>query len=257
MTSRFTALRQIPDLEVARGTTAGVSVVHKFGEGGDIDAGDGYVDIWDGAVDVNAAKTYTFSTTADIDRISSSNDGDTQDIEVQGLDANWELTIQTKTLTGQTPVALDTALIRVFRMKNMGTTDLVGDCYCFVNGDTTGGIPDTNADIRAIINDGNNQTLMAIYTIPAGKTGYLYQWWASADRAVATVYNVHIQARPFGGVFQLKNSASLNSAGTGYIIHPHKIPDGYAEKTDIKIQSDSSANNGGIAGGFEIVLVDH
>jgi len=221
-------------LEVARGNIEGHSFIHKFGEGTDIDSGDGFVDIWDGAGNANADKVYTFSSTADIDTISSSSGSDTVDIEIQGLDTNFALVTQTITLTGQTKATLTTPLIRVFRMKNVGATNLVGQVYCYVDGAITAGVPDTSADIRAIIDDGKNQTLMSIYTIPAGKTGYLLKEFASMSKAVASaVADIHLAMREFGGVFQLKETLSINTAGNPSFQYEYPIPLVIPEKFDI------------------------
>lgn len=247
-------------LAISQGSVTGVANVNKFGNAPDFDTTDGEVDIWDGADDGNESiMTYTFSTTADIDRLSSSDAGDTQDIEVQGLDANYDLVLQTITLTGQTPVALTTPLIRVFRLKNVGATDIVGRVFCFVNGATTGGVPNTVTDIRAIIDNGNNQTEMAIYTVPAGKTGYIREIYAStAGGSRPTNYVVKMKIRPFGQVFQLKHRRSINDDKD--LEKKFDTPEKATEKADIVITAETtenSINGSSMSAGFDIVLIDN
>ena len=114
-------------LAIAMGDVQGSSFIHKFGKAGSFGPSDGFVTLWDGADDTDLdAMVYTYSATAIIDSISSSSTSDTQNIEVQGLDADYNLTIQTVALTGQTRKALTTNLIRVFRLKNVGSVNLVG-----------------------------------------------------------------------------------------------------------------------------------
>jgi len=170
-------------LEIAKGNVPGHSVVQKFGNAPDFDSTDGEVTVWDGAEDATAWELmrYVYSTTADIDSLSSSSAADTQDITIQGLDTNWELVNQTVTLNGQTRVALTTNLIRVFRAYNDNGTNLSGHIFIYVNDTLTGGIPNTNANIRCVIDPVNQQTEMAIYTIPAGKTGYLTRGYSSTS----------------------------------------------------------------------------
>ena len=244
-------------LAIAKGDVTGTSFVHKFGEAPDFDISDGYVPIWDGANDgtVNIME-YTFSTTADIDSLISSDNGDTVDIEIQGLDSNWALTTQTITLTGQTRAALSTSLIRVFRMKNVGSTDLAGIVSCYVNSAAPGGVVTDTTKVRALIDDGNNQTLMAIYTIPAGKTGYMRDWYASISRTRNTLSTVRLLARTFGGVFQVKHVSSVDNTGTSYIQHIYNEPEVFAEKTDIMIKANCSTDQTGVSAGFDIVLID-
>lgn len=245
-------------INIARGNVTGYSVVHKFGRGADIDTADGMVDLWDGAEYDTSLESYTFSTTADIDRISSDNASDTEPIEIQCLDSNWDLVTQTKTLTGQTPVVLDTSCIRGFRMINVGTNDLVGNVFLFVNVTTTAGVPDTLTNIRAMINDGNNQTLMAIYTIPNGKTGYIVSWFGALSSAKASSFNnLEMKARPFGQVFQLKHTSTLSSAGTSHIQHTFFVPQTFPGKTDFIMKSDSSVNDNAVSAGFDLILIDN
>jgi len=253
----------IAALEIARGTVPGMSFIHKFGEAGNIDTADGFVDVWDGATDLaGLTKTsmdqYTYSTTADIDSVSSSSASDTTNLEIQGLDANWEVVTQTVTLTGQTRVALTTDLIRVFRMKNAGSDAYVGNIFCYKDGDLTTGIPDTEADIRAIIQIGNEQTLMALYTIPLGKTGFLCKWYASSSKKKDQLSDVKLLFRPSGGVFQLKHVSSIAATGASAIQHEYFVPEsGLDAKTDIALRADTSKNDGSLSGGFDLILVDN
>jgi len=140
-------------LEVAKGNVAGHSSINKFGTNTNI--ADGVEEpVWSGS------GAYTFSTTADITHIVSSA-AETQTIEVQGLDANWAVVTQTKALTGTTGVALDTPLIRVFRMKVNDATTNAGVVQCGVGAVTSAF---TAGNLRAQIDIGAGQTLMAIYT---------------------------------------------------------------------------------------------
>ena len=246
------------NLNIAQGNVISHSVVHKFGRGANIDTADGFVVLWDGAEYNDTLKTYTYSTSADIDRISSDNDTDTVELEIQGLDTNYNLVTQTKTLTGQTPVALDTSLIRIFRMKNIDSTDIVGNVFCFVNVATTLGVPDTITNTRAMIHDGNNQTLMAIYTVPARKTAYIINWYGALSSAKASSFNnLEMKSRAFGSVFQLKHTSTLSSAGTSYIQHVFNVPQEFPEKTDFVMLSDSSVNDNAVSAGFDLVIIDN
>lgn len=248
-------------LAIAKGDVVNTSFIHKFGATGLFDVADGFVDIWDGADSTigRPAYQYTYSSTADIDQISSSNNSDTEVIEVQGLASGHILTTQNVTLTGQTPATLATPLIRVFRMKNIGSTDIVGDVYLTTNGATlAAGVPATSTDIRAIIRGSNNQTLMAIYTIPAGKTGYLRDWYAAtAGARRASVHVLHLYARPFGQVFQLKHVSSIVSSGTSQVQHKYNEPEVFLEKTDIVMHTNTDENDAAMAAGFDIVLIDN
>lgn len=252
-------------LAIAQGLVTGVSFIHKFGAAPDFDAADNEITVTDLAADGTAWENmvYDYSATADIDSISSSNSGDTGiDIEVQGLDANYDIVTQTVTTDasdGQTRVALDTNLIRVFRMKNVSSTDLAGTLVVYVNTALTNGIPTDKSKIRGAVFDGNNQTEMAIYTVPNGYTGYMRSLFASTAGANKTSnYIIRLSARPFGQVFQLKHRMSISDTGSSHVQHNYVEPEVFAAKTDIHITAQMTAGGGtaaAIAAGFDIVLV--
>ena len=248
-------------VEVSEGNVSGASLVHKFGAAPDFDTGDNEVTIWDGAEDGTTWEqmVYTYSATADIQYISSENAGDTETIEVQGLDTNYDLVTQTKDLTGQTSATLDTALIRIFRMKNIGSTDLAGHVFCSTTTAPAGGVP-TAANIRAMIHVGNNQTEMAVYTVPNGKTAHMRSFYSStAGASRSAEYSMKLKVRPFGQVFQLKHRWVLIDDTWVSEHHSYREPQSFPAKTDIEITGQvlTAAITGvNLIAGFDMVLID-
>lgn len=255
-------------LSIAKGDVTGHSFVHKFGAAPDFDTSDGEVTVWDGASDGTAWENmgYVYSATADIDSISSSDQLNDVGItfEIQGLDTNLALVTQTATLDAtdaRTRVALSTSLLRVLRVKNTSSTDLTGTVVIYPNTALTAGVPTDKTKIRAAVLNGNNQTEMAVYTIPAGYTGYVRSWYASTSGAnKSSNYIIKLKARPDGGVFQLKHRSSLSDTGTSYVQHTYVEPEVFAEKTDLEMTVEMTAGGGtggAVSAGFDIVLVEN
>jgi len=249
-------------LSIAMGEVTGVTFIHKFGNAPDFDTGDLAVTIWDGADDGDINQMmYVYSSSTDIDTIVSSSASDTGEVEIQGLDGNYDIATQTATLFGQTSVSLDTPLFRVFRVKNIGSVDLVGKVYTYATSSITSGVPDDPRKVRAVTDDGNNQTEMAIYTIPAGTTGYMRSFFAATAGANKNSnYVIKLRARPLGGVFQLKHRTALADLGTSHFQHPYIEPEIFLEKTDIEMTVQvlaSGVTAASVSAGFDIVLVDN
>lgn len=249
-------------LAISQGLVTGNTFIHKFGNAPDFDAGDNQITVWDGAENGAAWElmNYVYSTTADIDSISSSSAADTQEINIQGLDSNYDIVTQTITLTGQTRAALSTNLIRVFRAYNDNGTETVGHVFIYVNGAITGGIPDTNADIRAIIDPDNQQTNMAMYTIPNGKTGYLRDWYAATAGANKNSnYVIKLKSRKTGKIFRVKHRSAISDTATSAYQHSYTEPEVFAARTDIEMTASVEAAGttaASVSAGFDIVLVD-
>lgn len=249
---------RISGLEIAKGEVPRHSFMNKFGHALQINIADGFVDVWDGADGTLATgkiPRYTYSDMADIDSLSSSSASDLVLVRVCGLDTNWNMVTQTVTLNGQARVSLPTPLIRVWRMNNIGSSDLVGEVYCYVNGDITDGHPDNPADVRAIIKGAYNQTLMALFTIPNGMTGYLDYLDAYTSQGKDQLSDVELRFRPFGEVFQLKRPIPVG--GGSPAMRPFRYPEIAVEKTDIAIRADTNKDDGSVAAGFDLALVDN
>ena len=231
---------------MAAGDIPGASTVNKFGR--DAAATTTEFPVWDGST------TYTWPTSATITHIRSAVDSAaTQglEIQVQGLDANYDLSIETYNLDGTdstTEVALSPPLIRCFRMKVTDGTDADENIQAGPTGFATQ---------QAIITAGYNQTLMAIYTVPAGKTAYLNNYFADMNRtggATATC-DFTLWARPFGQVFQVKNTAGTINVGSSHFQHVFDTPLVFSEKTDIYVSALASAAVD-VSAGFDLILVD-
>jgi len=239
-------------LEVSQGKIDGWSSVNKFGENQDIASG-ATEDIWDGG------GTYVYPTTADITHVSMAVDqtamrGET--IEVQGLDVNWALTVQDVVLDASdttTAVALTTALLRIFRMKVNANVVTDQDLAAHNLGDTQD---------YAIILAGNNQTLMSLYTVPAGKTAYIVKFYVSQSRATnkdPDAVNVRSWARDNvnGYEFQLKHSMNLASGGVTAFERTFGIPLKMGEKTDLKMSATAIGDIAFVSAGFDLYLLDN
>jgi len=244
-------------LEVAKGNVAGHSSINKFGS--NIDIADGTEEpVWSGS------GAYTFSTTADITHIVSSNTGDNgKVVEVQGLNASWEVIVQEKALgsPATTGVALTTPLIRVFRMRFLDAATNVGVVQCGVGAVTSAF---TAGNLRAQMDAGNGQTLMAIYTVPAGKTAYMTKYYASivgdpgppARAPDYSIFRLYVADRANSYAPQLKHAVGGAMVGTSLVEHEF-LPAGPAtEKSDIYITAQPEGDIGSVSAGFDLVLVD-
>lgn len=234
--------------------------VHKFGLATDLDTADGQGTIWDGSFATlpgGKIAEYTYSTTANIDTIISTDDTDAEEITIEGLDTNWELTVQTVTLTGQTPKLITTPLVRVFRMFNSDSVETAGFVFLTINGaDFTTGIPDLETDVRSIINPANQQTQMGLYAVPANYKLVLTHGWASlAGKNINVNAALIIKARIFGGVFRTLHTTALLSAGNSLNDRPYETPVVFNEKEDLLYTAEVDSNDTAVSAGFHGVLI--
>ncbi len=240
-------------LGVSMGKFPGFSTLDKFGVNNNITTSTDPEDIWEGG----GLYSYDADGTAPIVSVISTESGDTQDIKITGLDINREEVTQTITLTGETRKALDTPLWRVYRMENEGSTDLTGTVYCYIG---TGGAP-AIGNQRALIANGNNQTLMAIYTIPKGKVGFLYRGELGVllDANPSQAQNfckAYYQSRRFGKVFKIKKVITLMTAGSSNFQDYRSFPDVIPASTDVRLTAAQVGITMGMWGTFDILLVD-
>jgi len=105
-----------------------------------------------------------------------------QEITIFGLDENFNSKEVSVNLNGSNQIPLGGLWTRVFRMYNSGTSELNGDIS----------VVDIDGDVFAYLMPENNQTLMALYTIPAEYTGYLMKFHCSAQNTSSSLICVLI-----------------------------------------------------------------
>lgn len=120
------------------------------------------------------------------------------------------------------------------------------------------GIPDNLANMKAKIIIGNEQTNMALYTVPAGHKGYLTDWYASLLRltgasAVAGDFDVFL--RNVDSVFRSTHPIGLNTTGVGERTYKWPYPLELEPKTDIEVRVQPTANSD-VAAGFTVLLIN-
>lgn len=241
-------------LRIGMGLVSGYSFVNKFGRNPDLDTGANGEDIW------SQGGLYTFLSVAATLYVTSTDDTDTKEITVQGLDATWAFQEATVDLTGQTQAEIGSGLtwLRVFRAFNSDSTPTLGDVYVAEQDTDTGGVPDTASKIKAKIDIYSQQTLMALYTVPLGKTGFVIDSYQTLNKIGATIgVNLRLYTRESGGVFRAVRILGVQSTGTSDFPYRPPFPDGpFPAKTDILIRGVAAANDADVSAGFSVMLVD-
>jgi len=230
--------------EVASGNVNGHSSVNVFGHNLSISTAEEH--LWE------YGGTYTYSSTADITQIASDDASDTNTVQIIGLDINHVKQIEDITLNGTNPVTF-TGFFRILDVINTSSTNFVGNVSIIASSGTyTAGVPDTASTVRAYVNIGDNLSMMAMYTIPAGKTGYIVFGKTSVSSGKDVI--VKFYGRTNGGVFMIRHIVDINSDNYDYFFKaPMKMP----EKTDIEVRATSSAGGTSVSAAFDIILVDN
>jgi len=239
------------DLQVSRNQIYDHKIIFKFGFNPDINGSE--ETIWD------AGGIYAYPSAATVMKVSSGSTNDTaagtgaRTILVQGLDADYNEAEEIVTLNGQTAVNTTTSFLRVTRAYVLtagsgGTA--AGNIYVGV-GTVTTGVP---ATIYAQITLGENQTLMGLWTVPAGYTGYFDHFNVATGTTNANQY-VSIRAiqRNFGGVFRTMIKQTIGSGGIADFII--KYPIEVQEKTDLEMRASSSGSNNLVSADFSVVYI--
>ena len=201
--------------------------------------------------------------TAPILYMSSSSAADVgQPIRITGLDIDGYEVNQIIISNGQNNVLLETPLWRVYRMSNFASTggDVNGIMYVHTDAAPTAGVP-ADANVRAIINGGKNQTLMTVYTVPRGKVAFLERAEVGVQMegnaaALAEYAHLHYESRRFGKCFLVKKAVTVIVGSGGAYIDDRMAPDVVPAMTDIQIVAEEVSATMGLWATFDMLLVD-
>ena len=226
------------ELQVSRGQITAHYRVHKFGFNPLIN--DSEETIWDvGGIYAYPSSAVKMTATS----TDSANDDGVQ-VTIQGLDANYNQISETITLDGSGTAETNGFFLRVFR--------------AFIEGSQapSGTINITNSSTTyARITLGDNQTLMCVWTVPAGYTAYLFQ----KDITCLTEANnkfgtIRLVSKKSDGVFRTHDKISVQN-DHAEITYSTPIP--FTEKTDIEVRAIGSSSNSAlhVSAALDIVYI--
>lgn len=195
---------------------------------------------------INTNGVLTVTVTEPNNEASTSTALNGSTVEIQGLDSEYNLQVETVTISGSSATTVNTYK-RVFRAIFTAASGF--------DPNTKRILIKSGVTTVAKILEGNGQTLMAIYTVPAGKTGYLMRLDVTAANTTTGEFKLMIREGGTGS-FNLKHVAEVNGTGGAYRLD-YPIPQQLPEKTDIDARIVTFANNGRYTCTFDILLVDN
>jgi hypothetical protein len=233
------------ELQVSQGQIAGATSFYKFGFNPDINGTE--ETIWTQGGNVPWPTTAFTAYIVSDDAADSGTSTGAQTVQVEGLDADYNIKSVSVTLNGTTEVAISGTWIRINRafVTLSGTG---GTAAGTINIQSSGG-----GVIYANLGIGN-QTQMAAYTVPAGYTLYLDD--------VSFTAALGIQSKNVTVKFVLRNFGT-NTFRTGIIetvqsnslLVPFPYPFAIAEKTDVECRAFSDTTNVEVSASFQGVLI--
>ena len=238
-------------LAVAKGDFTGYSNVSKFGYNPTVGSGN-YESIWEGS------NAYPWMSTDDQLEVLSSDTDDTsagtgaRTVELQGLDSSWNVLTETVTMNGTSAVTTTGSFLRIFRARvvTAGSSGRNEGTITIRDQDTS----TTRALITNPATYGNGQTLMAVYTIPAGKTGYIININVSSQKDQEQTYR--LMARDNTVANAAWNVKEFLTGRGGFSDWRKYAINKATEKTDLDFQVISNSTSAA-AGGFELILIDN
>jgi hypothetical protein len=225
-------------LQVGRGQIENHKHTFKFGFNGDINGTEETV--WD------AGGLYTYPSSALAMTVTTTAGTPATDngvkVTVQGLDEDYNEVSQEVTLAGSGTATTTQTFLRVFRAFVSGSQEPTATLN-ITNGGTT--------YARIIL--GQNQTLMSVWTVPAGYTAYFLAGSVSLGTANINQYlTARLISRLSGGVFRTQQKVTLEG---GSFQQNYEIPLEFPEKTDIEARAVSSGSNNAVSATFDIIYI--
>ena len=225
-------------IEIARGKASGYTALQVAGVNGDVDATE--ETMW------SVGAVYAYLTSAEKLKVSS---GDAVDaaagtgartVKLYGLDADYLEIDETVTMNGVTAVTTTAKFLRIFKAvvitagtggKNAGLISIKNNAA---------------AVTLATVPIGLNQSQMAMWTVPVGKTLYMTLLWGEESNNKRA--KVRLYSRPLNEVFQLKIESGVN---LGRANHRLPLPVSFSAKTDVEMRCLSAGVDADMSGGFD------
>lgn len=223
------------ELNISRGLVKGTSYIHKFGAVPTMSTNTTGT-VWD--INDTLYPWSAFATASTL-TIAANIADDGKTVTIYGLDADYNVIDETVTIASGAATTTK-SFIRVYRAfcssQNINNIDIK-----------------VSATAVARITAGLAQTLMSVYTVPAGYTGFLTQGTMSAQASADATGNMF--ARYFGqSSFRVGHSFEVSGTG-GQYTYKFAVPLALPEKTDIDVRVTTRSNNGRYTAAFDMILI--
>lgn len=227
-------------IRVALGDVSGTLHVHKFGSVPAMSQNTTGT-IWDKNDTLYPWSSFDTSGTINVPAVTAGDNGKT--IRIEGLDENYLPLSHDVTVSDTVLTPVSGTWSRVYRAYVTGGATNVGDINVQ---------KDAVDVLRITANKG--QTLMAIYTVPAGKTALILKGTASIQKGGDAEIDMMVRQ---GGQLGFRVGHSFEVAeGTQYT-YDFAIPIRIPQKSDIDLRASTRTNNARVTAAFDILLIDN
>jgi hypothetical protein len=226
------------ELQVARGQIPGHSGNHKFGAVPAMSVNTTGT-VWDVNDTLYPWSAFASAGILTVDRASASDAA--KAITIFGLDQDYNHVSEVVELTNATGNATTNTFIRV-TSASMHNGDVANvDAITIKKG----------ATVVARLNAGVGQTLMSVYTVPAGYTAYLTQGVMSVQANADATGNFYVR---FGGQSSFRLAHTFEVASAEYF-YAFSIPFAVPEKSDIDVRASVRSNNARCTAAYDFILI--
>ena len=226
-------------INIARGQVLNTSHIHKFGAVPAMSNGTTGT-IWDVNDTVYPWATWATPGVLTIPAVNADDNGDR--VIVYGLDQYYATIEEEFTLSSSGTVTGTKTFSRVYRAYYFDDTTNAGNIDIQKGGTTV-----------ARITAGKAQTLMAVYTVPAGHTGYLTQGTTSIQYGGDATIDMFV--RYYGqSSFRIGHTGEVAGTGMPYR-YDFSVPIAIPEKSDIDIRTSVRSNNARVTAAFDLILI--
>jgi len=224
------------ELQLSRGQIPGHSFRHVIGEVPSM-SNNQSGSLWD--VNDTLYPWSAFDTPGTLSVTRASTEDADKNVIINGLDADFNEITETVVLTAASGNTTTNTFARVYTARMNGTSENVGNVTITRAGTTV-----------ARINAGVGQTIMGVYTVPAGYTAYLTQGVMTiqntADATGKFYYRIFGDRFIIGHLFEVASSEYLYS-----FTCPLRLP----QKTDIDVRASVRTNNAKVTSAFDMILI--
>lgn len=168
-------------------------------------------------------------------------------VHIIGLGASFLEQEEFVVLNGQNDVETALAYSRHSRMR-IFTTSTAGAIG------TVTSTAQVDGTITAQVIDGNNQTQMAVFTIPADRIGYIRRWKASLSGSVSADAVVELKVGQLLRVGLTFDTQTISAAGSSNVPEESVEYDVVPGGADVWLQASASSPNTGVSGRFDVVM---